>query len=42
LNALRPLFDAEDDPIAKISTAKFSNSNTSNDIPDFSPLMATV
>jgi len=42
LNALRPLFDAENDPIAKISTAKFSNSDASNDIPDLSPLMATV
>lgn len=44
LNALRPLFDAENDPIVQISTAKASNSVTnSSSSPNFSsPIMATV
>jgi heavy metal translocating P-type ATPase len=44
LNALRPLFDAENDPIVQISTAKASNSGTSSNTttPVFSSVMATV
>jgi heavy metal translocating P-type ATPase len=44
LNALRPLFDAENDPIVQISTVRASNSGTNSNTttPSFSPVMATV